>query len=271
MRALEFRVFDCSLEDVKDTINKVAVEEPLHIYVDTRPIAATMRLPGEEVELAVGICFTKGLIESTEDIEAIRYPVGGSPNQIAIVTKPDRSLQYTTPVRKKEFLLHETSLCSAEEILGEMREQWGTAPSSVRTSIRRISELQHVIEREQQMFRTTGCTHGAAIFSGDGEFIAFAEDIGRHNAFDKVIGKAVLKGERRSAKIGALTSRLSFEMVQKAGRLGLEIVCAVSAPTSLGIQLAKALNMTLVGFLREGRANVYSCPERLLLKASYAR
>lgn len=110
----------------------------------------------------------------------------------------------------------------------------------------------------------TGCTHGAAIFSGHGQFIAFAEDVGRHNAFDKVIGKTILLGERRSAKIAALTSRLSFEMMQKAGRLGLEVVCAVSAPTSLGIELAVALNITLVGFLREGRANIYSCPERLL-------
>lgn len=263
MRALEFRVFDCLLEEVRDTTNEVAIEEPLRIYVDGQPVAATMRLPGEEIPLAVGICFTHEFIESEEDIQTITYPFEGSRNRIAIFTRRGRPLAAMDATMKKDLLLHGASAFSGKEMLGEIRKRCGTVPFSVRTSIRKISELQRVIEDKQQMFSTTGCTHGAAIFSGGGEFIAFAEDVGRNNALDKAIGKTILKGERHSAKIAALTSRLSFEMMQKAARFGLEIVCAVSAPTSLGIELAKALNITLVGFWRPGRANIYSRPERL--------
>jgi FdhD protein len=123
--------------------------------------------------------------------------------------------------------------------------------------------LLDTVVRGQEIFRATGGTHAAGLFNEDQDLLALSEDVGRHNALDKTIGKLLLSRKRKEARIGILTSRLSYEMVQKAARLGLEILAGASSATSLAIELARSVDMTLIGFLRKGRGNIYTCPERV--------
>ena len=119
------------------------------------------------------------------------------------------------------------------------------------------------MESRQPVFYATGGTHAAGLFDGEGRLLALSEDVGRHNALDKAIGRVLFEEKEGKAKAAVLSSRLSYEMVQKAARLGVEIIAGASAPTSLAIELAQQLDMTLIGFLRPGAANIYTVPERI--------
>jgi FdhD protein len=130
--------------------------------------------------------------------------------------------------------------------------------------ISRIDDMMGEVERRQQIFGETGATHAAAIFNRDFELLAFSEDIGRHNALDKAMGRLVYEGKIAEAMIIAMTSRVSYEMVQKTGRSGAEIIIGISAATSLAIDLAKSFNLTLIGFTRKARCNVYTAAERIV-------
>ncbi len=127
-----------------------------------------------------------------------------------------------------------------------------------------ILGLKDLFEARQTIFPLTGSTHSASVFDVNSNLLAFAEDIGRHNAFDKVIGKLVLEGATQHAFLAIVSSRLSFEMLQKAAVLGLEILAGLSAPTSMAVSMAERLNITLIGFLREDSMSIYSHPERIL-------
>jgi FdhD protein len=129
-----------------------------------------------------------------------------------------------------------------------------------------LAKLQEMLVEGQQIFRNTGGTHAAGIFDRHGTLLAHSEDIGRHNALDKAIGKILLARKTDEAKILILSSRLSYEMVTKAARLGIEIITGVSSVTSLAIDLAQSVEMTLIGFLREKRGNIYTCSERIILE-----
>jgi FdhD protein len=129
-----------------------------------------------------------------------------------------------------------------------------------------LAKLQDMLMKGQQVFQNTGGTHAAAIFNRDGTLLALSEDIGRHNALDKAIGKILLARKTAEAKILILSSRLSYEMVMKAARLSIEILAGVSSATSLAIDLARSVEMTLIGFHRGQRGNIYTCPDRVILE-----
>jgi FdhD protein len=139
----------------------------------------------------------------------------------------------------------------------------GKIGNKITVDISQILAMQTVVQEKQHVFPLTGGTHAAGIFSAEGELLSLSEDVGRHNALDKAIGKLLFGKDINKAAVGVLSSRLSFEMVQKAARLGVEILCGASSPTSLAIELAKTANLTLIGFLREHRGNVYTSPERI--------
>jgi FdhD protein len=248
--------------------DQVAVEEPLELRVEGRSVAITMRTPGHDEELAVGFLLTEGVIASADDLlEINRCPTttGASGNIIDVLLRRPGSVDFERLTRHV-FTSSSCGLCgkaTIEAVRGRsarLSETITVAPETLRALPNQLAALQ-------PGFRQTGGLHAAGLFSPGGTLQIVREDVGRHNAVDKVIGAAAL---RRSGSmppgrqpfphpLGLFVSgRVSFEIVQKALAAGIPLIAAVSAPTSLAIELARESGQTLVGFIRDGRFNVYA-------------
>lgn len=253
---------------------RVATEEPFQIRVagpgqDPVDIAVTMRTPGADMELAAGFLFTEALIASRDEIATIRYcePEGPAEQWYNVATvhlrrrfDPGR-LQRTFYANSSCGVCGKASIDQVEIACAAL----GPGPSVPASVILRLSDTARAA---QVVFEATGGIHAAALFEADGTLAALREDVGRHNAMDKLVGHELLAGRLPASEgIAFLSGRASFELVQKAAVAGIPIVCAVSAPSTLAIGAARRLGMTLVGFLREGRFNVYTHPERIQLGA----
>jgi FdhD protein len=233
--------------------DEVAIEEPLEIRVDGRPLAVTMRTPGHDEELALGFLYGEGLIDGpreaglSEDLAANTIEVAGPPQR-----EPDR----------RSFFTSSSCGVCGKGALEEVRVGAEPVKSSVRWPRRVLAELPERLT--QPGFSRTGGLHATGLFSSDGELLAVREDVGRHNAMDKVVGWALREGKLPlTDQALCVSGRLSFELVQKAARAGAPFLVGVGAPTSLAVSLAEAQGITLCGFARRGEANVYSRPERV--------
>ena len=240
----------------------VAVEEPLEIFIDGKPHYLTMRLPGEEVCLALGYCFSEGIIDSIRDVLLVKYCAEETGNRVDITIDHERR----PASQRKERKLPAYSSCGicGKELMEDICLRLDRRESSLGLPVDHIDEMLTMLKARQPVFSHTGATHAACIMNEKCEPLALSEDIGRHNALDKTIGRLVLEGRPAAAQIIVVTSRISFEMVQKAARTGAEIMIGMSAATSLAIELAKSVNLTLVGFARNGLGNIYSAAERIL-------
>jgi FdhD protein len=233
--------------------DEVAVEEPLEIRVDGEPIAVTMRTPGHDEELALGFLYTEGLIEAlrgagpTEDFAANTIEVAGP-----LTHEPSRRRFYTTS---------SCGVCG-KGALEEVAVHSAPLPAGPTVSRSVVAQLPDRLE--QPMFEHTGGLHATGLFDPRGELMLTREDVGRHNAMDKVIGRALLDGiVPLGERILCVSGRLSFELVQKAAVAGAPILVGVGAPSSLAISLAHDRGLTLCGFARGGTMNVYTHPERI--------
>jgi FdhD protein len=244
----------------------VSVEEPLEIFVDGEPFYLTMRSPGEELSLAAGLCFTEGVINSIDELDGINYCKDVSTNRVNVYVSAGRKGRVPPSVRQKRSTTYSSCGICGKELVEEIAGATEKISRRITVSLSRLLELQDSLGAGQNAYRATGGTHAAAIFDATGSMLAHAEDVGRHNALDKVIGKVLFARRREEAAIVLLSSRLSYEMVQKTACLGAEILAGASAPTSLGVQLAEAVDLTLVGFLRANRCNVYSGAGRINAK-----
>lgn len=242
----------------KSAEDELSPEEPLEIQVETRSISVTMRTPGHDPELAVGFLLTEGILQRADQISAIRsYPRNQHGNVINVFLPPDVSVDFARLTRHV-FASSSCGLCgksSIAAVFGQFRpiarrfnpppRIWLTLPQSMRLA--------------QETFHRTGGLHAAALFSSTGELRVLREDVGRHNAVDKVIGHALLQGWMPLAETVLLVSgRASFEIMQKALAAGIPAVGAISAPSSLAVEFARRSRQTLVGFLREDRFNLYA-------------
>jgi FdhD protein len=244
----------------------VSVEEPLEIFVDGQPFYLTMRSPGEELPLAAGLCFSEGVIDSIDELDGINYCKDVSTNRINVYVSAGRKERVPRSIRQKRSTTYSSCGICGKELVEEIAGATEKILRRSTVSLSRLIELQDALGAGQTAYRATGGTHAAAVFDATGGMLAHAEDVGRHNALDKVIGKVLFAHKRAEAAIVLLSSRLSYEMVQKTARLGVEILAGASAPTSLGVQLAEAVDLTLVGFLRANRCNVYSGAGRISAK-----
>ncbi|MGI8863877.1 MAG: formate dehydrogenase accessory sulfurtransferase FdhD [Solirubrobacteraceae bacterium] len=232
----------------------VAVEEPLEIRVDGEPLAVTMRTPGNDEELALGFLLTEGLIDGaraatlSEDLAANTIEVPGP-----LLRDPGNRRFYTTS---------SCGVCGkgALEEVAVLSAPLAPGPQVPRELV------AHLPERlEQPTFESTGGLHATGLFSADGDLLITREDVGRHNAMDKVIGRALLDGlVPLEGWILCVSGRLSFELVQKAAVAGAPILVGVGAPSSLAISVAEDRGLTLCGFARGSRVNVYTHPDRIL-------
>ncbi len=251
--------------------DRLVTEEPMEIRVHgagqaAEPIAVTMRTPGHDFELAVGLCRTEGLLERAEDLAEVRYCLAeelGRPQEYNVVTV---ALRRPVDLGDHRRVVASSSSCGVcgKTTLDEVAALCDPVEPGPVVARSVLVQLPDTMRAEQEVFDATGGLHAAGLFSPDGRLQVLREDVGRHNAVDKLVGHAVLAGLLpRSDSILMVSGRLSFEIVQKAAVAGIPVVSAVSAPSSLAVATAERFGQTLVGFLREGRGNVYTHPERI--------
>lgn len=278
--------------------DSLAAEEPLEVRVralpaaggpggPAAPVVVTMRTPGEDVDLALGFLLTEGLLESADDVAAVLHcgdPVGGDPDD------PDDPASHLSSMNVLEVTLAPgvpapdlegrrtfgmTSACgvcgSASIDAVSRRSRYELAEDDVVVDADVLTALPDRLREAQRIFDRTGGLHAAGLFSADGELLAVAEDVGRHNAVDKVLGRAARErlagGWPLRGTVLQVSGRASFELAQKAWCAGVPVLSAVSAPSSLAVELARRAGMTLAGFVRAPRLNVYSGEHRVRLPA----
>ena len=258
---------------VKARSDALATEEPMEIRLvtgeKTQTVAVTMRTPGADFELAAGFLYGEGIVGSRDDIMKISYcvdPEVDAEQQYNIVNVTLRgNKEYDLRTLERHF--YTTSACGVcGKASLEQLEIRGcpVVPPGPRVSPQTIISLPDKLRESQGLFDATGGLHAAALFSTDGELVALREDVGRHNATDKLIGWAMLEGRLPLHEhIIMVSGRSSFEILQKSVTAGAPIVCAVSAPSSLAVDVAHQFNVTLVGFLRKNRFNVYNGADRI--------
>ncbi|HEX6160376.1 MAG TPA: formate dehydrogenase accessory sulfurtransferase FdhD [Thermoanaerobaculia bacterium] len=244
---------------VTETDDAVVVEEPLEIRVGERPVSVTMRTPGHDFELAAGFLFTESIVQRPEDIESIRH--WGSANIVRVALK--EGVQVDLQRLQRHF--YSTSSCGVcgKTSIDAVRIETAPVESDIRVTREVIDRLPEQLRAAQATFDETGGIHAAGLFDSDGTLLRVREDLGRHNAVDKVIGSALLDGMPLEQRILFVSSRTSFELVQKAAVAKIPLLAAVGAPSSLAVELARDMNMTLLGFVRDGRFNVYAGNERI--------
>lgn len=250
---------------VTDTL---AVEEPLEIRVESlglsaRSVSITMRTPGRDKELAVGFLFTEGLIKERADVLAAE-PCGPSGNVIKVSLAPNATIGLNR-LQRHFYTTSSCGVCGKSSIEALKTQSPFNVVGKFTVEREVLLTLPDKLRAAQRTFDSTGGLHASGLFTPDGQLLDAKEDVGRHNALDKLIGHAFLARELPLERhVLMLSGRISFELVQKSAMAGIRFIAAIGAPSSLAVDLAKDLDITLVGFLRGENFNVYSAPERLV-------
>lgn len=258
---------------VKREFDQVVTEEPLELRLvagsQTQTLAVTMRTPGNDFELAAGFAIGEGIIRERADLRAVSYCIDPAIDaeqrynivniELAAPSLPDTSRF------ERHFTMNSSCGVCGRANLDALRDAGVIAlEDDTRVDAATIYGLSEKMREAQRVFEATGGLHAAALFASDGSMLALREDIGRHNAVDKLVGWALMEGRFPLSRTVLLVSgRASYEILQKAAVARIPIVCAVSAPSSLAVDLARSFNITLAGFIRGARANVYAHPERI--------
>ncbi|KQR98893.1 formate dehydrogenase family accessory protein FdhD [Williamsia sp. Leaf354] len=247
----------------------LAVEEPLEIRIGGRALTVTMRTPGADIDLVHGFLLSEGLIGSVDDIATIRYcdgvdDAGANTYNVIDVTPADG---VSIAPRPRAFVSNSAcGVCGSsaiDDIRATSRFDLSIDDSSI--GVEALGALPDRLRSAQATFTATGGTHAAALFDTDGTLLVVREDVGRHNALDKAVGWALREGRiPLRHTVAMMSSRVSFELVQKSVMAGIPIIAAVSAPSSLAAHLGAELDLTVVGFLRGASMNVYSAPQRVI-------
>ena len=233
----------------------VAVEEPLEIRIERRPVAVTMRTPGHDEELALGFCISEGL-----------RPAGARlPDDLAANVVEVDAPGFDPARLARSFYTSSSCGVCGKGALEAIAVEAPRVASDLRVSLDAVAAMPERLREAQAGFVATGGLHATGLFSAEGELLCVREDVGRHNAMDKVVGWAFRDGRLPLAdSVLCVSGRLSFELVQKAAVAGCPVLVAVGAPSSLAVELAQDRGVTLCGFVRDGRANVYSEPWRVV-------
>ena len=252
--------------------DSVVVEEPLEIRVGAETLAVTMRTPGDDAHLALGFLLAEGLIRARADVAEIRAldGPGGLANAIEVIPRAGVATldpAALAPSRRGTLTTAACGVCGRKTVADLLARAGKVAPGPV-VAREVLAASPDALRRAQSIFAETGAIHAAAALTSRGEVLAAAEDVGRHNAVDKVVGALLEAGAigaagERAPAILVVSGRVSFEIIQKAAVAGIPIVAGVSAPTSLAIDLAEACAITLAGFVRAGRMNVYTGEARV--------
>ncbi|WP_406021575.1 formate dehydrogenase accessory sulfurtransferase FdhD [Nocardioides sp. NBC_00850] len=261
------RVRDGVISRRPDTL---AAEEPMEIRVNGRPLTVTMRTPGGDFDLAIGFLVSEGVVHSADDVASVRYCAGATADGgntynvvdvglAAHVPPPDASLE------RSFYTTSSCGLCGKASLEAvRTSSAWSVAEDTLHVTPELLTTLPERLRESQRVFDSTGGLHAAGLFDADGNLLCVREDVGRHNAVDKVIGHALREGlvPLRNSML-MVSGRASFELVQKAVMAGIPLLAAVSAPSSLAVDLADDNGLTLVGFLRGSSMNIYAGTDRI--------
>ncbi|HUE67946.1 MAG TPA: formate dehydrogenase accessory sulfurtransferase FdhD [Candidatus Acidoferrum sp.] len=256
-----------------DSPDAVVMEEPLQLLLDGTELSVVMRTPGEDVELALGLLYAEGIVRSLDDVKEVR--ISAESDETASTVRVEASIVESNqvdvhlaraPRRRPERSMLASSACGVcgAVLIEDLRRDLAVLPPGPSVDPGLLPSLVERLRSGQGVFDRTGGLHGAGLFSPGGELVCVREDIGRHNAVDKVVGRMLL--DRRlplGDTVLVVSGRAGYEIVQKSINAGIAVLAAVGAPSSLAVALAREFNQTLVGFLRGERFNVYSAPERL--------
>jgi FdhD protein len=230
---------------------QLITEEPFLVRLDEKPYSVVMRTPGEELFHAAGFCLGEGIIDSIDDIKSIEYDERSDANAIDVRLTPARRKKIPDVLRRRSFISQTSCGICGKQLIDDLYQTLTPVDNGLEVEIDHIFNGIQTLSEKQKYYRTTKGSHAALILDDQMEAIAFAEDVGRHNALDKAIGKALMEGHLANANILVLSSRTSHELVQKGARAHIPIIISHSRPTALAVEMAKDLNMTL-GFPENG-------------------
>jgi FdhD protein len=266
-----------NFESVK-TLDALAIEEPLEIRLEygsrkerkVQNISVTMRTPGHDIELASGFLFTEGIVKNINEIATVDHCFIACEENKENVIQVSLRQGIVPNLQNTERNFYTTSSCGVcgKGSINAIRTVSAFTQSNddFKVNTELLHQLPYILLEQQSVFADTGGLHASALFTADGDLILVREDVGRHNALDKLIGAAFRKDWLPLNKsILLLSGRASFELVQKAAMAGINIIASVGAPSSLAVQLAEEFNITLAGFLRNQRFNIYTAAHRLLI------
>ncbi|MEU8792902.1 formate dehydrogenase accessory sulfurtransferase FdhD [Streptomyces sp. NPDC048643] len=275
------RIRDGAVNTRPDTL---VAEEPLEIRLNGKPLAITMRTPGDDFALAAGFLVSEGVLGAAEELQNIVYCAGAtvdgsnSYNVVDVTTAPGVVIPDIT-LERNVYTTSSCGLCGKASLDAvRTTARWpvddtaGDTTPPVRLEPELLARLPDRLRAAQRVFDRTGGLHAAALFTEEGELVDVREDVGRHNAVDKLVGRALQNGTLPLSRTVLLVSgRASFELAQKAVMAGIPVLAAVSAPSSLAVDLAAETGLTLVGFLRGSNMNVYAGEHRIALRAEAAQ
>jgi FdhD protein len=274
---MKVHIVRAGLDSHVDKEDRVAVEAPLeymlhHPALGLEPVSfgTTMRTPGDDEHLAVGLLYGEGIVNSARDVDVVESSTR-RPNVVNVRLRPDVHMEMQTATRR--FSAGSScGVCGTTGLDAAIARAAATRIAPTRAiELSLLFSLPERMRAAQSKFGDTGGIHAAALFDFSGELIAVAEDVGRHNAFDKLVGETLMSGRLPlNEHIILLSGRASFELTQKALRTGVGILAAIGAPSSLAVNLAAASGLTLVGFLREKHCNVYTGPQRFTANAEWS-
>ena len=261
---IPFQVTRCEAGECRTSTHELIGEEPLLIRVDEKPYSVVMRTPGEELFHAAGFCLGEGIADALDDFITIGYCQDLDPNVIDVRLKPERREKIRDLLDRRGFISQTSCGICGKEMIKDLIQVLAPVCNDSRIDIRRLLECVDKLPEHQNYYQKTRGSHAAMIFNGRLEIISFAEDVGRHNAVDKAIGKAVMNRKLSEALILVLSSRISYELVQKAARAHLPIMISKSRPTALAAEMGQSLNMTLACTAKESELILISGENRII-------
>ncbi|RLC27802.1 MAG: formate dehydrogenase accessory sulfurtransferase FdhD [Deltaproteobacteria bacterium] len=242
-------------------------EEPLLIRIEDQPYSVIMRTPGEEIPHAAGFCLGEGIVDEYEDFAAIGYCGQTAPNAVTVKLQPARRKKAAALLKRGCFISQTSCGICGKEMMEELRQVLTRITDETVINVDQAIDCTARLNGYQGLYKKTRAAHAAMLFDAQLNVLSSAEDVGRHNALDKAIGKLFLSSRLAQARLAVLSSRISYELIQKAARAHLSILISMSRPTSLAVELGQSLNMTLACLARPSGLLVF-CGEQRLEKST---
>jgi FdhD protein len=253
-------------EKGRDEITEQALilEEPISFRIQGRSYAVVMRTPGEEIAHAAGFCLAEGIVSAPEDIATIGFCSEEDTNVVTVTLTPERRKKVGPLIDRRGFVSQTSCGICGKEMIEDLHQIMVPRSKKTAVSIEDAKACTTSLEAHQVLYEETGSSHAAMIFNENFTLLSSAEDVGRHNALDKAVGKIFLAGRIDDAFLAVLSSRISYELVQKAGRAGVEVIVGLSRPTALAVDLARSLNISLATSGKRGGFSVFCGKERFM-------
>lgn len=240
-----YQALRCEQENCRQVSLELIGEEPLMLRIEDKPYSVVMRTPGEEVFHAAGTCLGEGIVDSADDFKTIGWDENLDPNIVDIWLKESRKKKIPNILKRKSYISQTSCGICGKGMIEDLQQVLVPASDGFELGIQKVLDCAAKLSKKQNYYPITRGSHAALIFDDQLNVLSFAEDVGRHNALDKAIGKALMGNKLSKASLLVMSSRISYELVQKAARAKIPVMISKSRPTAMAVQMGKGLNMTL--------------------------